>query len=113
MNAAFTRRLEALEKRLLPTQDCNRPARETESSVSLLERLEAGRRRVAGGAEGCRHRLKSSRAMLKRGVERLSKSCTPGATDQQWPIRRWWRRAACPPGFHNRRHREHTDTFRR
>jgi hypothetical protein len=47
MNAAFTRRLEALEKRLLPTQDCDRPARETESSVSLLERLEAGRRRVA------------------------------------------------------------------
>jgi hypothetical protein len=99
MNAAFTRRLEALEKRLLPTQDCDRPARETESSVSLLERLEAGRRRVAEarGRRGLPHRLKSSRAMLRRGVERLSKSCMPGATDQHWPISRWWRRAARPP----------------
>ena len=99
MNAAFTRRLEALEKRLLPTQDCNRPARETESSVSLLERLEAGRRRVAE-ARGP-PRVAASAEVEPRdaqaGVERLSKSCMPGATDQHWPISRWWRRAARPP----------------
>ena len=51
MNVAFTRRLEALEKRLLPAQECDRPARETEFSWSLLERLEAGRRRVAEARE--------------------------------------------------------------
>jgi hypothetical protein len=52
-------------------------------------------------AAGCRHRLKLSHAMLKRGFERLSKSCTPGASDQQGPVRHWWRRAARPPRFHN------------
>src|ERR1700693_1485693 len=44
MKAAFTRRLEALEKRLLPAPACDRPAQETEFSRSLVERLEAGRR---------------------------------------------------------------------
>ena len=46
MKAAFTRRLEALEKRLL-APECDRSAQETEFSWRLLERLEAGRRRVA------------------------------------------------------------------
>ena len=51
MKAAFTRRLEALEKRLMPAPECDRPGRETEFSRSLLERLEAGRRRVAEARE--------------------------------------------------------------
>jgi len=58
INAEFTRRLETLEKRLLLAQNCDRPARNTESSVSLLGRLEAGRRRVAEARE--RRRLPPS-----------------------------------------------------
>jgi hypothetical protein len=50
MKAAFTRRLEALEKRLL-APECDRSAQETEFSRRLLERLEAGRRRVAEARE--------------------------------------------------------------
>ena len=46
MKAAFTRRLEALEKRLLAPEG-DRSAQETEFSRRLRERLEAGRRRVA------------------------------------------------------------------
>src|ERR1017187_7682200 len=45
MKASFTRRLEALEKRLVPAQECDRPGCETEFSRSLLERLEAGDRK--------------------------------------------------------------------
>ena len=51
MKAAFTRRLEALEKRLIPAPACDRPTQETEFSRRLVERLEAGRRRVAEARE--------------------------------------------------------------
>jgi len=51
MKGAFTRRLEALEKRLIPAQRCDGPVRETEFSRRLLERLEAGQRRVGEGRE--------------------------------------------------------------
>src|ERR1035441_970611 len=47
MKASFTRRLEALEKRLVPAQECDRPGCETEFSRSCPRRLAAGRRRVA------------------------------------------------------------------
>ena len=51
MNAAFMRRLEVLEKRLISIKLGEQPARETELARSLLERLESGRRRVAEARE--------------------------------------------------------------
>src|ERR1700693_5163008 len=51
MKAAFTRRLEALKKRLIPAPECDRPTQETEFSRRLVESLEAGRRGVAEARE--------------------------------------------------------------
>ena len=51
MNAAFMRGLEALEKKLLPAPEYDGDARETAFARSLLQRLEAGRRRVAQARE--------------------------------------------------------------
>jgi hypothetical protein len=49
--AAFTRRLEALEKTLIAAQKCEGSARDREFSRVLLERLAAGMRRVAEARE--------------------------------------------------------------